>query len=96
MSNLDITFCDSDCKNKECERNKSRIPNGFCVSVADFSKDCENYKRMTNGDKIRSMSDEELNQKLIDAWHSGYKHAKLKLYGNIEVSYMEWLKSEVE
>lgn len=50
----------------------------------------------TNADKIRSMNDEELNQKLIDVWHSGYKHAKLKLYGNIEVSYMEWLKSEAK
>ncbi len=62
MSRLDITFCDSDCKNKECERNQSKIPRGFCVTCVNFSKDCENYKRMTNGDKIRSMSDTELAQ----------------------------------
>ena len=60
MSRLDITFCDSDCKNKVFERNQSKIPRGFCVTCVNFSKDCENYKRMTNGDKIRSMNDEEL------------------------------------
>lgn len=98
MSRLDITFCDSDCKNKECERNQSKIPRGFCVTCVNFSKDCENYKRMTNGDKIRSMSDEELAE-FIDSHVPCFEFCMCDHYickEKCKEGIEKWLKSEAE
>ena len=98
MSRLDITFCDSDCKNKECERNQSKIPRGFCVTCVNFSKDCENYKRMTNADQIRSMSDEEL-AIFIDSHVPCFEFCMCEDHickEKCKEGILRWLKSEVE
>lgn len=50
--NYDITFCsDKECKNYECERNHNNtkdIPAYREISIADFSKKCENRKKCEN------------------------------------------------
>jgi len=46
MASKDMTFCMSDCVNKECPRHlsdkvrESNLP----ISYADFSKTCKDYK----------------------------------------------------
>lgn len=61
-----------------------------CVKCAQNASD--NYKRMTNADLIRSMSDEELAEFLTHAETLGYNDSSLS--GNLEM--IEWLQSEVE
>ena len=51
---------------------------------------------MTNGDRIRQMNDEELNNKLIEIWNSGYKYGKRDGFYEFSVDYQEWLESECE
>jgi hypothetical protein len=42
--NYDITYCNRDCANKECRRNKANLPAGeIYVSMAEFA-DCHEYK----------------------------------------------------
>ena len=61
-----------------------------CVKCTQNASD--NYKRMTNADRIRSMSDEELAEFLTHAETLGYNDSSLS--GNLEM--IEWLQSEVE
>ena len=44
MSSYDITFCDRNCKNYECKRNKKRLEDWkYPVSMANFIE-CKEYK----------------------------------------------------
>ena len=48
MSSWDITFCNRDCANTECKRNKTNAPEGVDrLWVADFM-DCTEYKEEEN------------------------------------------------
>lgn len=43
MSSWDITFCNRDCANTECERNKTNAPEGVdLLWIGDFM-DCTEY-----------------------------------------------------
>lgn len=70
--------------------------------------DCEfqNSKPVTNADRIRSMSDEELAGKFEEVqfnticWHSvevrAYGNDGLLLKGELKGFWLDWLKQEVE
>lgn len=61
-----------------------------CIKCAQNASD--NYRRMTNADRIRSMSDEELEEFLIHVETMGYNDSSVS--GKLEM--IEWLQSEVE
>lgn len=78
----------------------------WCPKVNDSpdtenERDCENYKCMTQGDRIRSMSDEELAQFIeqisvdsIDTISFGTKDYE-EIWEHKETA-LKWLQSEVE
>ena len=67
----------------------------ICMNCADKScygydhriTECEDYLPMTNADRIRAMSDEELADYL--RWHND-------LYSRNGMDWLDWLKSPVE
>ncbi len=73
-------------------KNCINLHNHWCDMVVDSpdenaERECCTYERMTNADKIRSMSDEELAEFLANfAWDN--EPTKKETY--------EWLQSEVE
>ena len=73
-------------------KNCIKLHNHWCDMVVDSpdenaERECCTYERMTNADKIRSMSDEELAEFLANfAWDN--EPTKKETY--------EWLQSEVE
>lgn len=72
-------------------RGEHEIP---CVKCAQNASD--NYKRMTNADRIRSMSDEELAEFLCKV-KSDYQWADHEFPSEEERGeWEEWLQSEVE
>ena len=72
-------------------RGEHEIP---CVKCAQNASD--NYKRMTNADRIRSMSDEELAEFLCKV-KSDYQWADHEFPSEEECGeWEEWLQSEVE
>ena len=72
-------------------RGEHEIP---CVKCAQNASD--NYKRMTNADRIRSMSDEELAEFLCKV-KSDYQWADHEFPSEEECGELEeWLQSEVE
>ena len=68
-------------------RGEHEVP---CVKCAQNASD--NYKRMTQADRIRSFSDEELAEFLIHVETLGYNDSSVS--GKLEM--IEWLQSEVE
>ena len=62
--------------------------------VADEILTISTYKgkKQTNADRIRSMSDEELEEFLVDVETYGYHDQSIS--GTLEI--LDWLKSEVE
>ena len=57
------------------------------------------YKPQTNADKIRSMSDEELNEMLHEIYNAGAEDAVAYGWGQLKDSFewtMEWLKQSAE
>ena len=73
-------------------KNCINLQNHWCDMVVDSpdenaERECCTYERMTNADKIRAMSDEELAEFLANfAWDN--EPTKEETY--------EWLQSEVE
>lgn len=87
-------------KCKKCQNiynlsNKDDVIVGkWCPKINDSpdierERECEHFKAMTNADRIRSMTDEELAELFTKlAWNSEVQTTPLK--------YLEWLQSEVE
>ena len=67
-----------------------------------FNKDCfpcEDADPMTNADRIRSMTDEELNELFHDIYNAGAEDAVAYEWGQRANSFewtIEWLKQSVE
>ena len=75
-------------KNIKC-RNCFFYRNEWCEKIVDSpdpeeARDCNYFREMTNADRIRSMTDEELAEFLID----------LADDGNLKI--MEWLQQPAE
>ena len=66
----------------------------WCFAVMDspdpdLERDCKYYRAMTNADRIRSMTDEELADFMICAAQRGGKPTKSGL-----IRWLDWLKQE--
>ena len=77
----------------------------WCVAVSDspdpdLERDCKYYRAMTNADRIRSMTDEELAQFMFTAngcpmWVSEYSCKEDKgCAGAKGACWLDWLKQE--
>ena len=58
----------------------------------DIERNCENYAPMTNADRIRSMTDDELADFLVTVESYGYHDQSIS--GTYEMN--EWLRAESE
>ena len=74
-------------------RGEHEIP---CVKCAQNASD--NYKRMTNADRIRSMSDEELAMNMMCPNENGLGEIECDKSDNCNcyACILKWLQSEVE
>ena len=71
--------------------------NHWCEKIVDSpheddERECEHFKRMTQADRIRSMSDEELAEWLTSITDDAQSDAMTKC----NYQWSEWLQSEVE
>lgn len=71
--------------------------NVWCGNIADspdldIERDCDHYSPMTNADRIRSMTDEELADFLVTVETYGYHDQSIS--GTYEMN--EWLRAESE
>lgn len=69
----------------------------WCPKINDSpdieaERECRNYKRMTNADRIRAMSDEELAEHFSELIKDTYENEYCKDVND----WLNWLQSEVE
>ena len=76
---------------KYCNKTKSCKNSCWCAADKDFGENCEWYDQLTNGDRIRSMSESELaegiNRVESDARYYGPKGKAV---------WLNWLQQEVD
>jgi len=76
-----------------------RIHQGYCDGAEpdDMNRPCEFYKRMTNGDRIRAMTDEELADEFSYSGCHKQSNPEIcrKHTGECERCWLDWLKKEV-
>lgn len=86
----------NNCKNLETKDNGFDAYS-WCEKIndcphEDIERDCEHYAPMTNADRIRSMTDEELADFLVTVETYGYHDQSIS--GTYEMN--EWLRAESE
>lgn len=67
----------------------------LCKTESDLCKDCHEgseFKRMSQADKIKSMSNEEL----AEFFSELIKDTKMHSYSEDSADWLEWLKEEVK
>ena len=96
------------CKYLDTVQNDLRSePFKWCVCtddspVLDMERDCENYAPMTNADRIRNMTDEELAETIpcphMVNWKKGNYDTCVHPNGKdgCKKCILEWLRSEIE
>lgn len=62
----------------------------------DMERDCDHYVPMTNADRIRSMTDEELAFAVMCPAEIDFGYEKCIYAGNCERCTLEWLQKESE
>ena len=80
-------------KNVVCKKCNNLV-NGWCEKVIDspdpdMQRDCQHFCEKTNADRIRAMSDEELNDLFIEIYDAGIEDASSYEWGNLKNSF-EW------
>lgn len=86
----------NNCKNLETKDNGFDAYS-WCEKIndcphEDIERDCEDYIPMTNADRIRSMTDDELADFLVTVETYGYHDQSIS--GTYEMN--EWLRAESE
>ena len=90
-------------KNVVCKKCNNLV-NDWCEKVIDspdqdMQRDCQYFCEKTNAQKIRSMSDDELNELFHDIYNAGAEDAVSYEWGQRKNSFewtMEWLKKPAE
>ena len=90
-------------KNVVCKKCNNLV-NDWCEKVIDspdpdMQRDCQHFCEKTNAQKIRSMSDDELNELFHDIYNAGAEDAVSYEWGQRKNSFewtMEWLKQPAE
>ena len=86
-------------KNVVCKKCNNLV-NDWCEKVIDspdpdMQRDCQHFCEKTNAQKIRSMSDDELNELFHDIYNAGAEDAVAYEWGQRTNSFewtMEWLQ----
>ena len=90
-------------KNVVCKKCNNLV-NDWCKKVIDspdpdMQRDCQHFREKTNADRIRSMSDEELNDLFNEIYNAGVEDAVSYEWGQRTNSFewtMEWLQQPAE
>ena len=90
-------------KNVVCKKCNNLV-NDWCEKVTDspdqdMQRDCQYFCEKTNAQKIRSMSDDELNELFHDIYNAGAEDAVAYEWGHRKNSFewtMEWLQQPAE
>ena len=90
-------------KNVVCKKCNNLV-NDWCEKVIDspdpdMQRDCQHFCEKTNAQKIRSMSDDELNELFRDIYNAGAEDAVSYEWGQRKNSFewtMEWLQKPAE
>ena len=90
-------------KNVVCKKCNNLV-NGWCEKVIDspdpdMQRDCQHFCEKTNADRIRSMTDDELNDLFHDIYDAGEEDAVAYEWGQRTNSFewtMEWLQQTAE
>ena len=90
-------------KNVVCKKCINLV-NDWCEKVIDspdqdMQRDCQHFCEKTNAQKIRSMSDDELNELFRDIYNAGAEDAVAYEWGQRTNSFewtMEWLQKPAE
>ena len=86
-------------KNVVCKKCNNLV-NGWCEKVIDspdpdMQRDCQHFCEKTNADRIRSMTDDELNDLFHDIYDAGEEDAVAYEWGQRTNSFewtMDWLQ----
>ena len=90
-------------KNVVCKKCNNLV-NGWCEKVIDspdqdMQRDCQHFCEKTNADRIRSMSDDELNDLFYEIYNAGVEDASSYEWGQRTNSFewtMDWLQNPAE
>ena len=90
-------------KNVVCKKCNNLV-NGWCEKVIDspdpdMQRDCQHFCEKTNADRIRSMTDDELNDLFHDIYDAGEEDAVAYEWGQRTNSFewtMDWLQKTAE
>ena len=90
-------------KNVVCKKCNNLV-NDWCEKVIDspdpdMQRDCQHFCEKTNADKIRSMTDDELNDLFIEIYDAGVEDAVSYAWGNRKNSFewdITWLQQPAE
>ena len=90
-------------KNVVCKKCNNLV-NDWCEKVIDspdpdMQRDCQHFREKTNADRIRSMTDDELNDLFHDIYNAGVDDAVAYEWGQRTNSFewtMEWLQKPTE
>ena len=90
-------------KNVVCKKCNNLV-NDWCEKVIDspdpdMQRDCQHFCEKTNAQKIRSMSDDELNELFYDIYNAGAEDAVAYEWGQRTNSFewtMDWLQMPTE
>ena len=90
-------------KNVVCKKCNNLV-NDWCEKMIDspdpdMQRDCQHFREKTNADRIRSMTDDELNDLFNDIYNAGVDDAVEYEWGHRTNSFewtMEWLQNPAE
>ena len=90
-------------KNVVCKKCNNLV-NDWCEKVIDspdpdMQRDCQHFCEKTNAQKIRSMSDDELNDLFYEIYNAGVEDASSYEWGQRKNSFewtMDWLQMPTE
>ena len=90
-------------KNVVCKKCNNLV-NDWCEKVIDspdqdMQRDCQYFCEKTNADRIRSMTDDELNELFHEIYNAGAEDAVAYEWGQRTNSFewtMDWLQQPVE
>ena len=90
-------------KNVVCKKCKNLV-NDWCEKVIDspdpdMQRDCQYFCEKTNADRIRSMTDDELNELFHEIYNAGAEDAVAYEWGQRTNSFewtMDWLQQPAE
>ena len=90
-------------KNVVCKKCNNLV-NDWCEKVIDspdhdMQRDCQYFCEKTNADRIRSMTDDELNELFHEIYNAGVEDAVSYEWGHRTNSFewtMEWLQQPAE